>query len=174
MDDIIQIVVFFFIIYSILAPLLGKRKSQKVNKKVPPKYREDVRKERASSRLSSNDILEDILGFKIPKTENEYSTSSPENRSENYDLKTVDYDTDLKVDYKNLETSSKMPNVDYDKLPFMESIKTAESQPALVLDSSLKLNERATFLKYRIADKVELRDIFLIKEILDKPKALRR
>jgi len=180
MDNIIQIIVFFFIVYSILAPILGKKKPpQKTNKK-PVKqnynYNEGVRnKPRTSSQPSSTDILEDILGFKIPKTGGEYEKSIPESRDINYDLKTVDYDTDLKTNYRNLETDSKIPNIDYDKLPSIESDKKFDSvQSELIADTLTKMSKKTRYIKSKIVNKAEIRDIFLIKEIIDKPKALRR
>jgi hypothetical protein len=180
MDNIIQIIVFFFIVYSILAPILSKKKPpQKVNKKPAKRnygYNEDVRnKTRTSSQPSSTDILEDILGFKIPKTGGEYGKPFPSRRKTDYDdLKTVDYDTDVKTNYKDLETDTTIPDVDYDKLPSVETAKAMISSSEALTETSSAKNQKAKFVRDKFINKVEIRDIILIKEIFDKPKALRR
>jgi hypothetical protein len=160
-----------------LAPVLGKKKPQPKQKPAQRKnnYGGDASRTRTSPPTSPTDILEDFLGFKIPRTEDEFPQSEENKSAENYNLQTVDYDTDLKVNYKDLEVENKMPDVDYDKLPFLKSIPQEDilTNEKILGVSSLS-NEKIRFIKNKLKTKSELRYIILISEILNKPKALRR
>lgn len=176
MDDIIQIIVFFFIIYSILAPILGKKKPQKAQKQIPADYQGDVRKTGSSPRSSGTDILEDILGFKIPKTGDEYEGYSIENGYNQQEKYSKDYDTDLKTNYKNLEQESKTVDQDYDKLS-ASAIKQKQlsQEKNRITYSQLKTaNKKANDIRKKLTNPSSFREIFLMAEILNKPKALRK
>jgi len=176
MDNIIQLIVFFFIIYSILAPILGKKKSQKVKGQIPSKYPGDV-DVKTSPPTSTRDIFEEMLGFKIPKSEDEYQGSeSQTSNSKDLEMTSVDYDTDVKIDYKDLETDQTIPDIDYDKLPSQESVpkKLESSFTTKVLDSAIPFNNKTIAIKQLLSNTKTLRDLFLMSEIINKPKALRK
>lgn len=176
MDNLFTLIVFLFIIYSILAPLLGKKKPQSPQRQSQSNnnYGGDVNNTQTSPQSSPTDILEDFLGFKIPRTEEEYQPTA-KTETDNYNLQTVDYDTDLKIEYKDLEKESKMPDVDYDKLAFINSMPIEEdSLTTKVLTITQPFNERTLYIKRKLKEKNELRDVFLLSEIINKPKALRR
>jgi len=176
MDNIIQLIVFFFIIYSILAPILGKKKQQKTRKQIPGDYQGDVRKTGSSPRSSGTDILEDILGFKIPKTDDEYEGYSYENEYNQKQKYSKDYDTDLTINYKNLEQESKTVDLDYDKLSASEIKQKQQSQKKITVTySKLKTeNKKANDIRKKLTNPSSFREIFLITEILNKPKAFRK
>lgn len=174
MDDIIQIIVFFFIIYSILAPIFGKKKQQQnAYKKKPTSTMEGESKSGSPSNSSSRDIFEEILGFKIPKTDNDYS------RTEEYptgdrELRTINYETELQTDYRNLEKESKIPDGNYEKLA--AKIKAEAEAPHLHYDlqKSYEENAKLVELKKRFKEPTTIKDFVLVSEILNKPKALRK
>ncbi len=174
MDNIIQIIVFLFIIYSILAPLFGKKKPQKNSKQVPENYGGDVRKTRTSSKPTTQDILEDFLGFKIPKTGDEYENYSRKTELDYVSPKTENFDTDLKINYRDLEAESKLLNSEYDKYPTLESVPMGTSLTTKVLDAAFPFSDRTLLIKKYLYNKNELRSAFLFSEIINKPKALRR
>lgn len=176
MDNIIQLIVFLFIIYSILAPILGKKKSQKAKGQVPGKYPGDV-DDKTSPPTSTRDIFEEMLGFKIPKNEDEYQgPESQSSDSKDVEIASVDYDTDLKIDYKNLEAVQTIPDIDYDKLPSQESEPTEleTSFTTKVIDTAIPFNNRTIAIKKLLMDTKTLRNLFLMSEIINKPKALRK
>jgi len=175
MDNIIQLIVFLFIIYSIFAPLFDKKRQQKNKKQIPKDYGGDGRSTRTSPKPTTQDILEDFLGFKIPKTGDEYESYSSKTESDYKDIKTVNYDTEVKIDYRNLETESKLPDIDYDKIP------TYEKQSLNKISDNIDIEKTETGKDFRLAaikNKLNkpdnLREIFLFSEIVNKPKALRR
>ena len=116
MDNLFELLIFLFVIYSILSPILNKKKRQNTEGKVPQRYPGDV-KPKTPPQPSPRDIFEEMLGFKIPKSEDEYRNPVPQaSGSKNNEIPSIDYDTDLKIEYEDLETNRKMPDIDFDKL----------------------------------------------------------
>ena len=178
MDNLFELLIFFFVIYSILTPILNKKKRQNTERKVPQRYPGDVKKN-TPPQPSPRDIFEEMLGFKIPKSEDEYRNPvPPSSRSNNSEMPSIDYDTDLKVEYEDLETDRKMPDIDFDKLTstqIEEIKKKEEAQQSLGIYKSAKsLNKKTIEIKQKLSNPSSFREIFLMSEILNKPKALRR
>lgn len=174
MDNIVEIIIFFFIIYSIVAPLLSKKKQQqqRAQRQSPRNYSGDEEKHSSSPRTSTTDILEDFLGFKIPKTDNEYSHLPEEYPTGDRELKTMDYETDLQTNYRSLEKELKLPNINLEKLSVQNKIESVEpvKEYELLTKNYSKLSE----LKSKFKDPASVQDYILISEILNKPKSLRR
>ena len=174
MDNIIQLLVIFFIIYAILSPILGKKKPQKPNGQSPnpgPNQRT-----RPISERSYSDAIDEIFGLKYQKTELPNTTVKlPE--SQYQQIPTVDYDTDLKTNYKNLETSTKMPDIDYDNLPALGLSGKAEILQVLPEPkqySSRDVNEKTKKIQMMLKDPKTFKNLFLVTEVINKPKAFRK
>lgn len=73
MDNIIELIIFLFIVYSIFSSFFGKKKPQQKPQSEIPRNRptEGVPK-RTSSRQDSIETLEELFGFKLPKTDDEF------------------------------------------------------------------------------------------------------
>ena len=177
MDNIIQLLIFFFIIYAILSPILGKKKTQNQNRERNNIPGEDGQY-KTPQRPSSTDILEEMFGFKIPKTEDQFPTNEPSSVNPEYaSIPTVDYDTDLNTKYKDLETESKMPDIDYDKIPFNEAEQIPANDESKILSTAVLSRQpikKKQAIKNLLKSKDSLRNLFLSAEVIGKPKALRR
>ena len=174
MDNIIQVIVIIFVIWSILGSAFKKKPQnppQKVKRRIPG---DGSNQPSPNYSKTSQDVLEDILGFKIPQPNSEYPEES------NYEAE------DLEISSKDLETNTpevgteaqydSIPDVNYDKLAPLE---TAASKSLRVdihkqyLEKVFVTDQREQ-IKKKIRDRSTLRDAVLITEILNKPKALRK
>ena len=179
MDNLFELLIFLFVIYSILSPILNKKKQQNAGRKIPSRNTGDAQT-KTSPQPSARDIFEEMIGFKIPKNDEGYGKTVPQSsRTVQYEMPSVDYDTDLKVEYKDLETSQKMPDIDFDKLTTAEinQIKKKEQvieQPPEIYKQFNPPNKKAVEIKKKLTNPNSFREIFIISEILNKPKALRR
>lgn len=167
MDDIIQIIVVLFFIWSIFGSISKKKKEEQ--KKFPQKPTGKAgRPLPSSSQRSSEEILGEIFGMKIPKPVPDYTYQN------NYE------DVDIEKDAKDLEETptdykNDAWNIDYDKQAKLENnLKALEpdsSIPDLVPDPRCAVSNR---IKRKIKNSSTLKDAILISEILNKPKSLRR
>ena len=172
MDNIFQLLIFLFVIYTIYNSLFGKKKPQRPQNNFPRNEpEEDELKSSPQPRYSStDDILENLFGMKIPKTGGEYEDLNRNNIPQ-------DYETDLPDIEKQVELAGgKITDINYDQL------STDELQQKLNWDedankayeSSKSLSMRTVELKQKIKNPATLRKLYLISEIINKPKALRR
>jgi hypothetical protein len=112
---------------------------------------------------SNYDILRDVLDRNLPKTGGEYPP-----------LKT----TPPKVDNSwtvPIDKIDEKPEAVYDTPTPLEDAMKSEfySEPQKLYVPIAPLSKRAIELKKKISSKATLRDMYLISEILNKPKALR-
>lgn len=185
MDNIIEIIVFFFVIYSILGSVFGKKKTQQ--KKGPQQYKRPVpqarpRNTRAETprQQSSQDILEELFGIKIPKPEEETNYGKPI-PADDLEYSSWDPEKDFqkkveqreKYEYRNIEKS--VPDVNYDKISTLEtSQRKIKSTPPVILQPKKEISKRTIELRQKLRDTKNLQDLFLISEILGKPRAMRK
>lgn len=176
MDNIIELLVFLFVIYSILAPLFGKKKQKKTTRQIPTDYSGDVRNKKTSPDISTTDILEDFLGFKIPKTEDHFPVPQSSQTKDDLELTRKNYERDLEIKYSNLEAETKNFDTLYDKDKFIELSKPQITSKAILeyYEKERNLLIRANEIKNKLTVADTLKDYILISEILNKPKALRR
>jgi hypothetical protein len=188
MDNLFEIIIFFFVIYSVLGSLFGKKKQQNTQKqnqqhrrKPSPTYSRKVPETSVPKKPSSQDILEELFGMKLPKTEKDTGYSE---RSSNDNLEYMSWDPQKdfekkveqkeKYEYRNIE--KKIPDINYDKIAALEveqkRIKSAQSVYAYT--AKKKIDRRTSEIKNKLRDPRTIRDLYLISEILNKPKALRQ
>jgi hypothetical protein len=174
MDNIIQVIVVIFVIWSILGSALKKKPQappQKVAGRIP---REGSNKPSPSYQKSSQDVLEEILGFKIPQ-QNSRTSRETNYEDEDLEISSRDLETDLPEVSSESQYASP-PDVNYDK---QEALETADSKSLRVdihkqyLEKVFVTDQRAQ-IKKKIRDRATLRDAIMITEILNKPKALRK
>lgn len=176
MDNLFQLLIFLFVIYTIINAVFGKKKPQRTNREIPRERTGEVESDTSlQTQYSSGDILQDLFGLKIPKTGGEYETY-PQRYPSNLetDLPDIDnqpeFDNQLEIEKRNL------PDVDYDKLPSLELqqnvASSADYHTAYEVHSSL--NQRTVEIIQKFRNPKTLRELFLISEILNKPKALRK
>lgn len=187
MDNIIEIIVFFFVIYSILGSLFGKKKKQQKagpsEKPLPdiPRQTRRVPQTRSPQRPSSQDILEELFGLKIPKPEENDQYSQPEYQ-ENLEYQSWDPEKDFKkkveekekYEYRNIE--KEYADVNYDKISTLEKTKK-KPKPVTIKKETLptvSLNKRTVEIRQKLRDPQSIRDLFIISEIINKPRALRK
>ncbi len=184
MDNIIELIIFLFIVYSIFSSFFGKKKPQQKPQSEIPRNRptEGVPK-RTSSRQDSIETLEELFGFKLPKTDDEFpqykQTSTKQTETTSWDpeqeFRTKVSQRETKV---NQQVEKPLPNINYDKLDLLEarskrkfvkpSIKTSEQKKEFLP------NARAKDIRKKLENPATIREMILISEILNKPKALRR
>jgi len=159
MDDIIRIIFFAIIIISFFGSLFKKK---------PQLKRQNSQDQMGESAMrtppSRNyEILQDVVGRRLPKTGGEYPPlkTIPSNVDNSW---TVPID---KIDEK--------PEAVYDKPTPLEEVMKSESysEPQKLYVPITPLSKRAIELKKKISSKATLRELYLISEILNKPKALR-
>lgn len=184
MDDIIQLIVFFFVIYSIVASLFGKKKTQKgeTQRRTQSPYQTKEREKVYSRKQPSGaDVLEELFGFKIPKTEDEYRRTDYDR--EGINLEKVSWDPEKEFErkvsareaYEKRNIKKRVPDIDYDKLASLESAgkRTAVDYHKLYAWKS-DANKKAEEIKRRLKNKSTVKEAFILSELLNKPKALRK
>lgn len=175
MDNIFQIIIFIFVIWSIIGSAFGKKKQQ--NKQPLPRKipREGSPGPSPNYRQTSQDVLEDILGFKIPKTEDEYPTRI------NYETEDLEKSSrDLEQDSEEIAARSKyekaLEDIDYDKLGSLE--QTPLELPKTEKPDAYSIKpvtfSQSSQMKIKFKNKKSIREAFVVSEILSKPKSLRR
>jgi hypothetical protein len=184
MDNIIEIIVFFFVIYSILSSILGKKKpQQKKNQqqyKSPVPQRKSPSAKPVPSQTSSQDILEELFGIKVPKPEEEtgYNKQIP---NENLEYQSWDPEKDFEKKVKQKDKYEKgniekdLPDVNYDKFTTLETTKKkVKVADPIIFKDKREVYNRSTEVKRKLKTQKTLRELFLISEILSKPRAFRR
>ncbi|MDQ7816048.1 MAG: hypothetical protein RDU14_03420 [Melioribacteraceae bacterium] len=186
MDNIIEIIIFFFVIYSVLGSLFGKKKRQnkqpqQQKRKPAPTYSRRVPETSVPKKPSSQDILEELFGMKLPRTE-ENSGYSDKRQDDNLEYQSWDPQKDFekkvaqkeKYGYRNIE--KKIPDINYDKITALENAqkKINSAKSVLAYTEKKKIDKRTSEIKKKLRDPRTIRDLYLISEILNKPKALRQ
>ena len=172
MDNIFQILIFLFVIYTIFNSLFGKKKPQKPQNNFPGNETgEDETKSSPKPRYSSTeDILKDMFGLKIPKSGDEYENLPQRNYPDDLETDLPDMENQTELEKKNIQ------DVNYDRIPSVEfqqnTITTDE--PNIAYEVGLGFNNRTNELKQKIKNHTTLRELYLISEIINKPKAIRR
>lgn len=184
MDNIIEIIVFFFVIYSILGSIFGKKKPQQ--KKNQQQYKRPVPQQQRTatkpvpSQPSSQDILEELFGIKIPKPE-ENSDYSTNKTADNLEYSSWDPEKDFQkkveqrqnYEYRNIEKD--IPDVNYDRIAALETtkkkVKTAEP---IILNEKKEIYKKALEIREKLREPKSVRELFLISEILSKPRSFRK
>lgn len=172
MDNIFQLLIFLFVIYTIFNSLFGKKKPQKPQNNFPRNETGEAETKTSPQPQysSSTDILQDLFGFKIPKSGDEYENLPQRN-----------YPGDLETDLPDIEKLTEpekinVQDVNYDNLPPLELQQNTiiTDEPHIAYEIGLGFNHRTNELKQKIKNPVSLRELYLISEIINKPKALRR
>jgi len=171
MDNLFQLLIFLFVIYTIINAVFGKKKHQRTEREIPQERTGEVKTNTSpQTQYSSTDILQDLFGLKIPKSGDEYETY-PQNR----------YPANLETDLPDISNQTEpeqrsMPDINYDNRPSIELEQnlpvSGEFQNAYEVSKSL--NQRTVELKQKFENPKTLRELYLISEILNKPKALRK
>ncbi len=154
MDNLIQLIIFLFIIYALLGAVFGKKKQQQSSS------RNSGEENQQKPSPDSQDILE-MLGFKLPKTGSEYEQPRP--------MQGLKKKTRFEQEISSIKISELTTPEP------MEEIKTVQdsSEHSKIYEVHRTLNTRAVLIKEKIKDPASLRELFLISEILNKPKAHR-
>lgn len=181
MDNLIEIIVAFFIIYSIINSILASKKTQRRKTNIP-KYDWKSSPSRSNEQMNPNfETLEDLFGIKIPKTENEFPKTKTE-ESQSLETFTWDPEKEFKekikqreaLEYRNIQKN--LPNIDYDKTPSYEiaEVRRVDKQDVKIYEEDKIKNPRLLEIRKKLINKSSIRDLFIISEILNKPKALRK
>lgn len=179
MDNIIEIVVFFFIIYSILSSFLGKKKKSPY--KVPDNQTGDV-KQKTSPNRESIETLEELFGFKFPKTEDEFPTAQTKSKPERIENISWDPEKDFqqkiskRESFSNRNIEKTVPDINYDKTPSYTSASKRKISKTDVKQTKAKIveNKKVIEIRKKLAEQNSIKEAIILSEILNKPKALRR
>lgn len=171
MDNIFQILIFLFVIYTIFNSLFGKKKPQRPQNNFPRNETGEAEtKASPQTQYSSTDILQDLFGLKIPKPGGEYETYPQKN-----------YPSNLEIDLPEIEKESdsekrNIPDINYDKLISLEAqrTKTLSDESHIAYEVGFSFNRRTNEIKQKIKNPTTLQELYLISEIINKPKAIRR
>ncbi|KAF0153332.1 MAG: hypothetical protein FD143_409 [Ignavibacteria bacterium] len=171
MDDVIQVLIFLFVIWSLISSAFKKKP---VPQKPQQQNKQKAETEKKTTSYTTKDVLEELFGVSLPKTENEYPNQPGTRHLPN------NYDNDWQVEYRNPEkaktsTSRELSSVDYDKLASLDAhgkAKKVKKYEAVNIQTTVK-NERASEIKSKIKNINSIRDAVIFAEILNKPKALR-
>jgi hypothetical protein len=159
MDDLVKIIFFAIIIISFFGSMFKKKPQPKRQNS------QDQMDGSAQQTLppSNYDILQDELGGKLPQTDSEYPP-----------LKTVPSNVDNSWTV-SIDKMDEKPETVYEKPTPLENAMKSEfySEPQKLYVPIAPLSKRAIELKKKIKSKASLRELYLISEILNKPKSLR-
>ncbi|MEW6194836.1 MAG: hypothetical protein AB1521_06760 [Bacteroidota bacterium] len=189
MDNIIEIIVFFFVIYSIFGSIFGKKKSKRTNGSTQPEnqkisYRRyDDKKTTYKKPTGNQEILEELFGIKLPKTDNDYGTRNVE--AESRDLENASWDPERefeqkvtareKYEYRNIEKA--VPDIDYDLTSSLETMPKKKTMSEILhkqYDYKVVCHSRAKNFKDKLLKNQSVQELIILSEILAKPKALRK
>ncbi len=182
MDNIFQLLIFLFVIYTIYNSLFGKKKQQRPQNNFP-RYEtgEEETKPSPKPRYSSTeDILQDLFGVKIPKSGDEYETYPQKNYPSNLEIDLPEIEKESDTEKRNIPDINYdkliSPGINYDKLISLEAQqnKTISDEPHLAYEVGFSFNRKTNELKHKIKNHATLRELYLISEIINKPKAIRR
>ncbi len=179
MDDIIQVIVILFIIFSFFSNALKKKPEKKDNRTKIQTRRVEPRKTASTQQPSPTDILEDLLGLKLPKTDGEYQFPNRGRDYEDEDIEreSASLENSLPETEKQPKYASTYQDVDYDKIASMESTqetKQLEFDLNKVYDYKSLEHKKSFDIVKRIKNSSAIREAVLISEILNKPKSLRK
>ena len=155
MDNLFQLIIFLVIIYSIFNVIFGKKKTQGTGPNIPNKTSGDG-EQKPTPDFTAGDVLEEMLGIKIPKTESEYKIPIPQ-----------------QVEVPEAEKISEVEIASNSEPELMDVTKEDKSGPEKVQILINVSSQRTLELKNKIKNPSSLRELYLISEILNKPKAFR-
>ena len=155
MDNLFQLIIFLVIIYSVFNVIFGKKKPQGTGPNIPNKTSGDGT-QKPTPDFAAGDILEEVLRIKIPKTENEYKIPIPQ-----------------QLEVPEAEKVSEVEIASNSEPELMDVTKEDKSGPEKVQILINVSSQRTLELKNKIKNPSSLRELYLISEILNKPKAFR-
>ena len=160
MDDLVKIIFFAIIIISFFGSMFKKKPQPK---RQNSQDQMGGSAQQTSPSPSNYDILQDMLDSRVPKTGSEYPP-----------LKTVPTNVDNSWTIP-IDKMDEKPEAVYEKPTPLENAMKSEfySEPQKLYVPIAPLSKRAIELKKKIKSKASLRELYLISEILNKPKALR-
>ncbi len=174
MDNLLEYIIFFFVLWSLLSSVFGKKKQQQKPK--PAQHRTGTTLQKEKQSYSSTDIFEELFGMKIPKTGGEYpplpSKHSPQDYERNWETESETVSLE-----KTSEIKKEIKTVNFDTYSSLETAKsTKRIQPltTAIKVQTEQLSTRTLDIKKKIKKPSTLREMILISEILNKPKALRK
>ena len=181
MDNIFQLLILLFVIYTIYNSLFGKKKPQRPQNNFPRNETGEAdTKASPQPQYSSTDILQDLFGLKIPKSGDEYETYPQKNYPGNLEIDLPEIEKESDAEKRNIPDINYdkliSPVINYDKLTSLEAqqTKTLSDEPHIAYEVGFSFNRKTNELKHKIKNHATLRELYLISEIINKPKALRR
>lgn len=183
MNNFIEIIILFFIIYSILNAIAAsnKKKRRETNKYQNNQDESYIPKTEEHESFADFNTTEDLFGINLPRTEENFPSYKSEKE---VSLETISWDPEKefqdKIKLKEVREQESIKNkildVDYDDIQSLEEIPLRRK---VKLENSIyetqQINYSKLFLiKNKLQNPQTMRDIFLISEILNKPKALQR
>ncbi len=189
MDNLIELIILFFVIYSFLNMIIAGKKEQKSKENFP---REGEKKHyeytSPSHPKSTNEnsyefpvSLEDLFGIKLPESQEEVQYKGEKNNrfeeSESWDPE-KEFEEKVKQREVLVERSieKNIPDIDYDKTPSYENgnIRRVKIQNTEVYEEKKFHNKQLNEIKRKLKNPDTLKELFIISEILNKPKSLRK
>jgi hypothetical protein len=171
MENLFQVLIFLFVLYTIFNTVFGKKKPQDKSGNIPQRNPEVQPQDSARKvKPSSDELLQELFGFKIPKTGGEYETLPQNKYPSNSETELPDIGNQPSVE------SAVIPDIDYDKLPSLELQQNvaSSSDSHSAYEVKTNINPRTVELQRKIKNPTTLRELYLVSEILNKPKALRK
>ncbi len=184
MDNIFDILIVIFIIFSFLSGIFTKKKNIPQTEEF--EYGTDKPK-KIPKKKEGREFLEEILGIKLPDIENSESKKQPEKYSAGYNNNTTwnpeDDFKEVNVNYETQKSTNKDRISEKKRYNLERSQKEAEfKQPiskkrilsTISLTENNEINVRTIDIKNQLFTKKSIKNAILLAEILQKPKALRR
>ncbi len=181
MDNIFDILITIFIIFSFISGIFTKKKNIPQTEEV--EYGTDKPK-KIPKKKDGREFLEEILGIKLPDIENSESDKQSEKYSAGYNNDaTWNPEDDFKEVIVNNETKKstvKDRNIEKNKYNYEPSENKTQPIPqksilsSILFTEKIEVNERAIDIKNQLLTKKSIKNSILLSEILQKPKALRR
>ncbi|HPO56304.1 MAG TPA: hypothetical protein PKY46_09885 [Ignavibacteriaceae bacterium] len=188
MDSLFDVIIALVIIYSLVSPFLGKKKGkqppQTKGQRQPHTMRQPLPHSQpppGRSEPSDVDILREIENLfketrmepappRIPVPPPKESYSSESSKSDSLEDKWGEH---VKVESERVSYESSTPEYVFTP-PKPIQLKKFKPLPEVQSKKSSDINLRTKNLKAKFANPLNIRDYFIVSEILGKPKALKR
>ncbi|MEG8945494.1 hypothetical protein [Rosettibacter firmus] len=187
MDNIIELIITFFVIYSILNMIIAGKKQQKRRTNIPDEkeyqdFPSTSNTKRSSSKYDTSISIEDLFGLKLPEPEDQYSQNKNEEYISLESTTSWNPEKEFEEKIKQKEALEKrtieknIPVIDYDKTPSYEiaPVKRVEIQNIKAYEQERFINNRLNEIKIKLKNPTTLKELFIVSEILNKPISLRK
>ncbi len=166
MDNLFDILIFLFIIFSILAPLFKKKDPQKQQQRSGENPERKLEYQKSNYRTEEEDQKKREIIVEIEKM------FEPDRKSEDNFNSDFDYDKEFGLTKAKKPKETLISSLSKKDKSKIKSIEEEAKKFELLLEEKGKKEEINSYIKETVRNPKNLKDFIIYSEILGKPKAL--